>query len=147
MDGYLLWPIARSIRSPKKWCGGADWKRRLRPFLISLAARDLYRNIAAREDTLHVGNLASVGIGYVSGANDFFHLRPTEAERWDIPAQFLHPSVRNGRDLPPSRLTRGTVDRCKRDDDPILLLRLPKTHDLPTSVRRNLDTDAGRIAR
>ena len=32
--------------------------------------------------------MASASIGYVTGANDFFHLRPSEAERWGIPDAF-----------------------------------------------------------
>jgi adenine-specific DNA-methyltransferase len=125
----------------------AEWNRRLRPFLMSLDARDLYRNIAARSDTPRFGDLASVGIGYVSGANDFFHLRPSDAQRWGISSQFLHPSVRNGRALPSSRVTVGVVARWKRNDDPMLLLRLPKVTNLPQPVLRYLDTEAGWLAR
>ena len=105
-----------------------EWNRRLRPFLMSLDARDLYRNIAVRSDTSRFGALASVGIGYVSGANDFFHLRPSEAQRWGIPSEFLHPSVRNSRALQSSRVTTGIVNRWKRNDDPVLLLRLRGEH-------------------
>jgi adenine-specific DNA-methyltransferase len=125
----------------------SEWNRRLRPFLISQHARDLYRSVAAHGGALRLGDLANVGIGYVSGANDFFHLRPSEAARWDIPATLLHPSVCNGRALPPSRVTTSVVARWRRDDEPILLLKLPKVHELPRAVSRYLDTDAGRAAR
>ena len=43
----------------------------------------------------------SVGIGYVSGDNNFFHLRPSDAERLSIPKSFLHPSLRNAVRLRP----------------------------------------------
>ena len=102
------------------------WSRRLRPYLISEEARSSYQEIASRPDTKRLGDLATVNIGYVSGANDFFHLRPSEAERWEMPEQFLHPTVRNGRALKSARLTRATVERWKRNDEPILLLRLPR---------------------
>jgi adenine-specific DNA methylase len=124
-----------------------QWRSRLRPFLIHPDARELYRSVAAKADTRRFGELASIGIGYVSGANEFFHLRPSEAKTFDIPRQFLHASVRNGRVLPASRLTQTAVARWIRDDDPILLLKIPKTADLPGSVRRYLDTDAARVAR
>jgi len=39
------------------------------------------------------------------------------------------------------------VDRWKRDDEQILLLRLSKTTELPNPVLRYLDTDAARLAR
>ncbi len=124
-----------------------DWNRRLRPYLMSQHARDLYRRISGEEGAPRLGDLATVGIGYVSGANDFFHLRPSDAEKWQVPAALLHPSVRNGRALPPFRVTAGVVARWKRNDDPILLLRLPKTNDLPRAVRRYLDTEEGQQAR
>lgn len=91
--------------------------------------------------------MASVGIGYVTGDNDFFHLRPSAAEWWDIPADCLLPSVRNGKALPPRVLTSATVDRWRTADEQILLLRLPKQAELPSAVRRYLDTTEGREAR
>lgn len=123
------------------------WSRRLRPFLLHADSRDLYREVAALEDTRRLDDLASVGIGYVSGANEFFHLRPSEALRLDIPRTFLQNSVRNGRALTSSRLTHSIVDRWKRDDEPILLLKIPKAVELPRSVKRYLETDAGQAAR
>ena len=123
------------------------WKRRLRPYLMAVEARDLYREILRREDTRNFGQLASIGIGYVSGANDFFHLRPSEAQRWQIPSALLQASVRNGRVLPPSRLTTSVVERWVRDDAQIFLLRLPKSKSIPDAVKKYLQTDAARVAR
>jgi adenine-specific DNA-methyltransferase len=126
-----------------------DWRRRLRPFLLSGAARELYREAARHPLARRFNEIASVGIGYVSGANDFFHLRPSEAERLGIPAKFLHPAVRNGRALPARRLTSSTIAKWQAADDPVMLLRLPKVRaaDLPAAVRRYLDSSAGREAR
>lgn len=124
-----------------------EWRARLRPYLLSATARDMYREIAAHSDSDRLGSLAAVGIGYVSGANDFFHLRPSEAEKWAIPSRFLHPTVRNGRALQSSRITNRLVENWKRDDEPILLLHLPKSKDIPEPVLRYLDTEAGHVAR
>lgn len=123
------------------------WRRRLRPFLMPEAARDAYRRIRDAGGTRRLGDLASVGIGYVSGANDFFHLRPSEARRLGIPDAFLHPTVRNGRALAGAVLGRVDVARWFAADEPILLLRLPKEATLPASVTAYLDSEAGRRAR
>ncbi|WP_439366032.1 Eco57I restriction-modification methylase domain-containing protein [Bradyrhizobium sp. DASA03005] len=123
------------------------WNRRLRPFLLSNYARHVYQDVARDSSIPRLGDLAQVGIGYVSGANDFFHLRPSLADQWDIPEQLLHATVRNGRALPASRLTQGVVSKWKRADDQILLLRLPKGGDLPRGVRKYLETDQGQEAR
>jgi adenine-specific DNA-methyltransferase len=144
-------PMSRPPRSGlnipvKEW--RESWNRRLRSFLMPSAARDLYREIANRPDTKRFGDLASIGIGYVSGANQFFHLRPSAADARRIPAKFLHPTVRNGRVLPPHYLTSETVKSWWRADDSILLLRIPKTASyLPRSVYNYLDTDEGRRVR
>jgi adenine-specific DNA-methyltransferase len=120
------------------------WRRRLRPFLLSSSARELYQGFAARHDTTRFGELASIGIGYVSGGNDFFHLRPSQAADLDIPAAFLKPSVRNGRLLTSSSLTAETVTEWKREDQPLLLLHIPKTvGNLPQPVQRYLDCEEG----
>jgi adenine-specific DNA-methyltransferase len=125
-----------------------DWNRRLRPFVLHHHARDLYRQVAQQRETRRFGELARVGIGYVSGANEFFHLRPSDARELEIPRSFLHASVRNGRALPASRLTKRTVTRWKRDDEPVLLLKIPKTAaNLPRPIQNYLDTDAGMRAR
>jgi len=124
-----------------------DWRARLRPYLVSASARAMYREIASHSDSDRFGDLASVGIGYVSGANDFFHLRPSEAMRWDIPERFLHPTVRNGRALSEPQISTKLVASWCRDDEPILLLRLPKSKDLPAPIQRYLDTEAGHVAR
>ena len=123
------------------------WNCRLRPFLLSSEVRSIYQQALGHPGSRRFGMIASVGIGYVSGANDFFHLRPSEAERWQIPADFLHPSVRKSRMLPPRRLTRKSIDRWHRLDEPMLLLRIRKNDAVPQSVQRYLDTDAGRRAR
>lgn len=123
------------------------WNRRLRPFLLSAEARALYVGLAERFGTRRLGDLASVGIGYVSGANDFFHLRSSEAAHWRIQPALLQPAIRNGRMLPGSVLNRAVLNRLVREDAPIHLLRLRRGQDVPRDVRRYLDSPAGQRAR
>lgn len=125
------------------------WNRRLRPFVIPKSARVLYRLAAEHGRSVRFGHAANVGIGYVSGANDFFHLRPSQADQLDIPSVLLHPAVRNGRALPEQHLTAKTIDKWRAADEPVMLLRLPKVSEgkLPLAVRRYLDSDAGKEAR
>jgi hypothetical protein len=124
-----------------------SWGCRLRPFLMSASARNLYREVVSDEGTRRFGDVAAIGIGYVTGSNDFFHLRPSQAKQWGIPSKLLKPTVRNARALPSHRLTRETVAKWRRDDEQMLLLHLPKTGSLDRNVRRYLDSDAGQEAR
>lgn len=125
------------------------WSRRLRPFVLPASIRALYARAAAHPTSLRFGTAAQIGIGYVSGANDFFHLKPSLARRLGIPTELLHPTVRNGRALPAKQLTKSTLHQWHAADDPFMLLRLPKVPlaELPTQVRHYLDSEAGREAR
>lgn len=123
------------------------WNSRLRPFLMPAESRATYEEVAALRTSVRLGAVARVGIGYVTGANDFFHLRPSEADALGIPEKLTHPTVRNGKALIGEAVTESTVRKWLLDDEPVLLLRLKKGQELPKAVRRYLDSDAGREAR
>lgn len=46
-----------------------------------------------------------------------------------------------------AQITKATVDDWKRSDDQVLLLRLTRELELPSAVRRYLDSSAGKEAR
>jgi adenine-specific DNA methylase len=77
----------------------AHGKLRLVEYLLPNAARELYRELKTADTTRRLGELADVGIGYVTGANDFFHVSPVQARCRHIPEQFLRPAIRRGRSL------------------------------------------------
>lgn len=123
------------------------WNSRLRPFLLPARVRDLYAEMASDPRAQRLGRLARVGIGYVTGANDFFHFRPSIAERLGIPAQLLLPAVRSGRSLAGGCIDETRVRKWLDADEPVLLLALRPDTELPASVRRYLDSEAGWEAR
>jgi hypothetical protein len=116
------------------------WSKRLRAFLLPQAVRDLYERLGTQEGAARFADFAHINIGYVSGANDFFHLRPSEADRWRIPKAFLQDSVRRSRDLPPAELTASDLRRWRREDRPSLLLRLNKDDELPSDLKKLLSS-------
>jgi len=124
-----------------------SWNYRLRPFFMPKASRDVYRACCEAPTTARLAEVARVGIGYVTGANEFFHLRPSTATKLGIPDHVLHPSVRNGRALDGESVTIAKVKQWLLDDEPILLLRLKKGQKLPASVERYLKTDHATEAR
>lgn len=123
------------------------WNRRLRPYLLPASARGLYAGTLADPQTRLLADFATVGIGYISGHNDFFHLRHSDATRLGIPSAFLQPSIRNGRAMPDKQITKATVENWKRNDDPVLLLRLARDQEVPAAVRDYLNSSAGHEAR
>lgn len=123
-----------------------EWDGRLRPFLLRTDALDWYRSVAAQPKTVRLGDVARVSIGYVTGANDFFHLRPSTARRLGIPAELLHEAVRNGRALNGSALTSAHVRSWLAADEPVLLLKLGAGQPLPAAVEKYLASEGGGLA-
>jgi adenine-specific DNA methylase len=143
--GFMAKPPTLGVQVPlREW---RDWNCRLRAFLLSSNVRELYRQAAEDPESVRLRNIAKVGIGYVTGDNDFFHLRPSEAERAGIPEDLLQPTVRNGKALDGRAITRSKVERWWRRDEPNFLLRLRPGDEVPQGVQRYLDSAAGQKAR
>ena len=123
------------------------WRGRLRPFLLPQYVRNAYERMAAAAAAVRLGQIAQVGIGYVSGANDFFHLRPSEAKRLRIPDEFLMPSIRNSRYVTGVVIDDIDIERWIARDEPVLLLRIPPRAAVPGPVQAYLDTAEGRQAK
>ena len=122
---------------------------RLRRWLLPDDAREAYEHFERCDGVRRLGTLATVGIGYVSGANGFFHLRPSEARRLRIPERFLQVAVRRGGSLPAARsVTQRHVASWLDADEPVLLLRIARDERrLPSAVRAYLDSPPGERAR
>lgn len=128
----------------------AQWRRsgaRLRRFLLPERALALYDGLAGLPCVRRVSEIGHAGIGYVTGANDFFHVRPTEAQFWRLPPEVLRVSVRKAEQLPHQCVDQRTVGAWLANDEPVLLLNLRGVDPLPTAVRDYLDTEAGRHAK
>ncbi len=68
-------------------------KVRLNRYLLAPKVRHLYDNLSQQPGVARLGTAADVGIGYVTGCNDYFHLSPQECRHWRIPATYLRPAV------------------------------------------------------
>ena len=125
----------------------AEHLHRLRPFLLPSNIRSLYRHLSKAEGVQKLGEVAQLGIGYVTGSNDFFHLRPSQAESARIPLSLLRPAVRANRDLAGTDITSNVVASWLSEDRPLLLLDLSDVEELPDSVVRYLDSPEGQRVR
>lgn len=114
---------------------------RLRPFLLPSTALSLYQEITCSREVRRFGELASANIGYVSGANDFFHLRPSEVAGLGIPREVLSVTIRKASQLSADRVEAGDIERWIASDEPVFLLNLKGVDPLPEPVRRYLASD------
>jgi adenine-specific DNA methylase len=117
----------------------ASGELRLVEQFIPAKARSLYRDLKLSGRTRRLGALADVGIGYVTGANEFFHLHPEEAVKRRIPDEFLKPAIRRGRVLKGLRLSREDWRRAVARKEAGLLLHIGKDARIPKEVRAYLD--------
>ncbi len=113
---------------------------RFTPYLIPKEARSLYEGLAADSRVRRLGDIADVRIGYVTGANDFFHLSAEECSRWEIPKRFLRPCLPNLRGLEGIEYHLKQWRERRARGDKAYLLALPQVPDsaFPPSLRRYL---------
>lgn len=69
-------------------------KEKLNFYFLSEYAQRLYKRLMTQ--SIRLGEVANVGIGYVTGANDFFHLSQQEAKSWRLNENVLKPAVYKG---------------------------------------------------
>lgn len=101
---------------------------------IPRKARELYRELRGLEMTRRLGSLVDIGIGYVTGANGFFHLDSNQIRLRGIPKRYLKPAVRRGRALLGLRFTEEDWRQALANGEGSYLLYIDEECGLPESV-------------
>jgi hypothetical protein len=117
---------------PRKWIPGCTTGKGAEA-LEDLHARGLLPRLRA---------VGKAGIGFVSGANDFFVLRPSEARARQIPTRSLVPCIIKARQLPGISLRPSDVAELERADEKCLLW-LPEE---PLNAREKVYEARGRAS-
>jgi adenine-specific DNA-methyltransferase len=111
-----------------------EGRERLIEYLLPKKTRGLYQELKKLNQVSRLGELVDVGIGYVTGANEFFHLSPEEVRERRIPQKFLRPAVRRGRALSGLRFTDDDWNAATQSGQAGYLLAISRDADLPKSV-------------
>ncbi len=117
-------------------------KDKLVSYFLSPDARELYRELGSSGRVKRLGELAEVGIGYVTGANKFFHLGKEDVASWNIPQNFLRRAVFRGGAFQSVRFGCEDWAEGAKNGDAGYLLDLsvhPPEDPLPEGVRRYLE--------
>lgn len=136
--------------SPQRLIPLGSWRAlggRLRKFLLPPEALECYLDLSERSGCTTLGELADVTIGYVSGANDFFHFSEPAARLYDIPPELLRPTVRKGEQLTGDYVDERAIRRWVGTNEEVLVLDLSRVEPLPPSVREYLDSPTGQEVR
>ncbi len=117
-----------------------DGKFRLNHYLLSDSILSLYDALANHPRVQRLGDVADVGIGYVTGANNFFHLSDDERRKWKIGDKFLRPAALNLRGVEGVDFSRGQWAARREAGEKVNLLSLPAVakESLPTPIQRYL---------
>ena len=78
----------------------AGGETRLLEHLLKHETRTLYDYLTSHKQVKSLGQVAHIGIGYVTGNNNFFHLSQEDIEAFEIPKVYLTPCVRRSNNLP-----------------------------------------------
>jgi adenine-specific DNA methylase len=107
-------------------------------YFLPKVTRELYESLKRSEGVETLGDAANVGIGYVTGANEFFHLVPEQAAQAEIPTSFLRKAVNRGRALSGLIFGESEWRRCLKYGEASYLLSIPADATLPESLQRYL---------
>jgi adenine-specific DNA-methyltransferase len=110
-------------------------------YLLSPKVRQLYEQLRQSSGVVRVGDGADVGIGYVSGYNDYFHLSLKERRGWRIPGSFLRPALLSLGAAEGVVFGRSDWEALAHAGEKVYLLAIsPSSHKLfPQSVLRYLE--------
>ncbi|MGB8888336.1 MAG: hypothetical protein WCC87_16525 [Candidatus Korobacteraceae bacterium] len=114
---------------------------RFSSYVVPKPARQLYESLATDKRVKKLGQVADIGIGYVTGANNFFHVSDEERRKWEIDKRFLRPAVLNLRGVVGLTYCRECWIARRSAGEKIYLLSVPAVpkSSLPASLRRYLD--------
>jgi adenine-specific DNA-methyltransferase len=135
---------------PDRWISAEVLRQRnfrMRRYLLPTDILSYFDDLSGRNGVVELGSLARVGIGYVTGDNDFFHLRPSQVAEWQIPKTVLRVAVRNGGQMGGSTVSKASVRRWLKADQGVLLLDLASVNTISPSIERYLDSEDGMRAR
>jgi adenine-specific DNA methylase len=115
-------------------------KFRLSHYLLPHAVLSLYNALAAHPRVRRLGDVADVGIGYVTGANNFFHLSDDERRKWKIGDRFLRPALLNLRGVEGITFRQDQWTARREAGEKVHLLALPAVANglLPAPILRYL---------
>ena len=114
---------------------------RVMHYLLPAKSRHLYTSLSEQKDVRCLGDAADVGIGYVTGHNDFFHLSSFSRTTWRVPDSCLRPAVTSLSGHRGLVYNRADWNEQARGRGKVYLLSLPNIRNggFPVAIKKYLD--------
>ena len=133
-----------SIGQVKRFCQGEvtqlrAGRTRLLEHLLDSEIRTLYQHLSLRSRVKTFSSIARIGIGYVTGNNNFFHLSQAEIDTFNIPMRYCTPCFRRSNNLKGLFVSEGDWQQLKEEKK--WLLEIPANEpfeNLPEGLRTYL---------
>ncbi len=129
-------PTGTSVESKSVLAG----ESKLIEYLLPDKIRQLYSRIKQDARSVKLGDIADVGIGYVTGNNDFFHLSRSEVEALGIPEEALSRCLRNSRHIQGLVVTDDDWEKLRNKGEAVFLLNLAGLEPLADAIEEYLRT-------
>jgi adenine-specific DNA methylase len=113
---------------------------------IDQRAANLYSELIHSAVVRTLGDIAQVGIGYVTGANDFFHLSLAQARTLELPQDVLRPSIFRSKALVGLELNQADWQRAASKGHAGYLLSLKRNTPLCERTQHYLASNAANQA-
>jgi len=110
-------------------------KERFAEYFIPKKTRELYGKLKNSDKTENLNSVANVGIGYVTGGNDFFHLGQDDINKWGIPKKSLKRAVRRAKAFKGLKFTEEDWSEALLNGYGAYLLLVKKIGSIPDSVK------------
>ncbi len=120
--------LRRCTRRVAKAQWGQSWMRAM----LDGSTLSTYEELGLR--SVKLGNIATVRIGAVTGANEYFTLRPSELREAGIPTRYAQPMITRATQIRVSRFTEADMKSLLNQDAKALLFRPPKNGKLHPKV-------------
>lgn len=111
----------------------------LRFYALPREARTLYTQLARSSLVKQLSDIAHIGIGYVTGNNQFFHLSDTQAKQWKLSKHLLKPAVYKSRAFQGLDFTVEDWQQAEQHHEAGYLLHLDHKTPLSTALRKYLE--------
>ena len=144
LDIFAATDVLASVGQVKKFCQEevtqlSAGRTRLLEHLVDSEIRALYQHLSLRSQVKTFSSIARIGIGYVTGNNDFFHLSQAEIDTFNIPMRYCTPCFRRSNNLKGLLVSEGDWQQLKEERK--WLLEIPANEpfeNLPEGLRTYL---------
>lgn len=131
----------RFIEYPVDIAAVKNGQAKLGHYLLPTRVRQLYCDLSAQHGVIKLRDAADVGIGYVTGCNDYFHLSLSDRKKWRIPDTYLRRALPSLREPGGVTIRASDWNKLRNDGQKAFLLNIPAASfgQLPKSVLKYLE--------